>query len=532
VYVNNRKCVGCLRGSTKCLTQTRKKVKKILSFLVAMEFIHLAVIVGLLVQGGSSSDVELSGPIDVAVKLGEEARISCDASVDIRFCSFISPWGQNMNMDPTVPYEGGRITDARGTDQKSCAVRISNVEEKDNGIWKCSVTAIVDGSGKEGKGEATVTVFRAPTAIKMFVDDAETTQLSLNLPDDSTKKIKCQAEGGRPAPSFSWMIGDQKMNGEIVDEEEVKNEDGTTIAAQTLTYNAMVDHNGMELTCTVNHQGYTDDQMNNNENKKSLTLDINYKPVAPVDETLSFYDMEAGKKFDIKIAFAAKPEPTDFHWKMHDQQGEVVGAGDSADGRYHAHAITKNKVEEGSLGLNPSSNTGPAEGYYTLMLTINEVKTEDSETSNTLVVKNDLGETEYKFTLGLGKKPDPPAASASPITPDSEQEPMKSDGAPQSGPIIAIVIVAIIIIVIIVVGVIARNKGMLCFADKNDGDDGEKSAAQFEALEKGEGSPHKEEKINDGGFQNESLPETETKPDPAPVTDNEEKKSNGSHTPV
>ena len=52
---------------------------------------------------------------------------------------------------------------------------------------------------------------------------------------------------------------------------------------------------------------------------------------------------------------------------------------------------------------------GPAEGYYTLMLTINEVKTEDSETSNTLVVKNDLGETEYKFTLGLGKKPDPPA---------------------------------------------------------------------------------------------------------------------------
>ena len=90
------------------------------------------------------------------------------------------------------------------------------------------------------------------------------------------------------------MIGDQKMNGEIVDEEEMKNEDGTTIAAQTLTYNAMVDHNGMELTCTVNHQGYTDDQMNNNENKKSLTLDINYKPVAPVDETLSFYDMEAG----------------------------------------------------------------------------------------------------------------------------------------------------------------------------------------------------------------------------------------------
>ena len=87
------------------------------------------------ISGGSSSDVELSGPVDVAVKLGEEARISCDASVDIRFCTFISPWGQNMNMDPEINYEDGRITDAR-TDKKSCAVRISNVKEKDNGIWK------------------------------------------------------------------------------------------------------------------------------------------------------------------------------------------------------------------------------------------------------------------------------------------------------------------------------------------------------------------------------------------------------------
>ena len=58
-----------------------------------MEFIHLAVVFGLLVQDGSSGDVELSGPVDVVVKLGEEARISCDASVDIILCTFISPWG-------------------------------------------------------------------------------------------------------------------------------------------------------------------------------------------------------------------------------------------------------------------------------------------------------------------------------------------------------------------------------------------------------------------------------------------------------
>merc|ERR1711997_688327 len=61
-----------------------------------------------------------------------------------------------------------------------------------------------------------------------------------------------------------------------------------------------------------------------------------------------------------------------------------------------------------------------------------------------------------------------------------------------TGPVIAIVVVAIIIIVIIVIAVIARSQGMLCFADSNLGEDGKKSAAQFEALEKGDDLPEKE----------------------------------------
>ena len=53
------------------------------------------------------------------------------------------------------------------------------------------MTAIVGGSGQEGKGEATLTVLRAPTSIKMFVDDAEdVAQPSLNCTEEATRKVR------------------------------------------------------------------------------------------------------------------------------------------------------------------------------------------------------------------------------------------------------------------------------------------------------------------------------------------------------
>jgi len=75
---------------------------------------------------------------------------------------------------------------------------------------------------------------------------------------------------------------------------------------------------------------------------------------------------------------------------------------------------------------------------------------------------------------------------------------------------------------------------LLCFADKNIGDDGEKSAAQFEALEKGEASPEKEPIKESSDIKKEPEPTIENiVPNKSSTEDEkEEKKSNGSHTPV
>ena len=48
---------------------------------------------------------------------------------------------------------------------------------------------------------------------------------------------------------------------------------------------------------------------------------------------------------------------------------------------------------------------GPHAGHYTAKLTIDKVTKEDQESENVLVVQNDLGETQYKFSLGVGERP-------------------------------------------------------------------------------------------------------------------------------
>merc|ERR1712051_963492 len=145
-----------------------------------------------------------------------------------------------------------------------------------------------------------------------------------------------------------------------------------------------------------------------------------------------------GEPFEVLMSFKSHPKPTEFHWKMHDETIVLMGG-------------TLNRFTSAVL------EDGPHAGHYTAKLTIDKVTKVDQESDNVLVVQNDLGETQYKFSLGVGERP-PVEAS--------------------SGPVIAIVIVALII----VVAVVARAQGILCFADPPKEDDKEK------AVEKEEGS--------------------------------------------
>jgi len=363
---------------------------------------------------------------------------------------------------------------------------------------------------KKGEKAAIITVAKPPSDIHIEVDGETTAAVIVNYPENKERKVKCVAAGGRPAASFSWMLGGDQFTGPVEDLENQENEDGTSTQAQVLTYESQPSHNGMKLTCIVNHKGYSEEQLSNDQNKVTLDLDVQFKPV-DAEKPQTFYNLAIGKEHVVLMNFRAHPRPSELRWSMH---GEVTVAegSESIDKRFKADILTD----------------GPSDGMYTARLTIVKVQEDDAATENNLIVTNELGTTSYPFTLALGEKP-----AAAPAVSDSQE----NGGVPSpteagSGPVIAIVIVAIIIIVVIIVAVIARSQGMLCFADKNIGDDGEKSAAQFEALEKGEASPEKEPIKEPNDIKKEPEPTNENVPIKESVDEKEEKKSNGAHTPV
>merc|ERR1712117_449705 len=216
-------------------------------------------------------------------------------------------------------------------------------------------------------------------------------------------------------------------------------------------YTSQPEHNGKTLSCVVNHKGYSEEALAAGSNKASVALDVRFKPVAATQPT-NLYGMKIGEPFNVLMSFKSHPAPTEFHWKM--QDGSEVPMGGSIK------RFTAAMLED-----------GPHAGHFTAKLTINEVTKEDVDSKNVLVVQNDLGETQYEFSLGVGQRPPVEAGS---------------------GPVIAIVIVALIIVIVIVAAVVARAQGILCFADPPKEEDKEK------AVEKEEGSDTESAEAADG----------------------------------
>merc|ERR1711902_23337 len=320
---------------------------------------------------------------------------------------------------------------------------IANVEEKDNGEWKCSITTIKDGQGVTVENAVTVIVSRPPSDVHMEVDNIAVSNLVVDFCQSKSKKISCIADGARPAATFSWTLGEDRFEGRVEDKEAVRHQDGTVRQVQVLHYEADPAHNGKAISCIVDHKGFSRQDIEMNKNMATVDLDIQFQPVA-ADKPQSFYNLIVGEKKEILISFRAHPRPTQVFWTMYDKSQVMEGA-ESLNKRYTADVL----------------QDGPNDGMFTARLIVAEVMEQDAGSNNELSVTNELGTTKYPFTLSLGDRP----------------------AAAGTGPVIAIVIVAIIIIVVILVAVIARSQGLLCFADPPKSEE-----EKEKAVEKEEGS--------------------------------------------
>jgi len=425
-------------------------------FVTTMEVLQLAVICSVLfsVHG---AEVDVTGGEAVNVRPQEGADLSCTASgVNIKFCTFISPTGANFNVAKETVYDD-RISFLGEDEAKDCGIKISNVNEADNGVWKCEITAIVDGSARKGSNQVKLNVLKAPSSVSL---DDQGGSLTAVYKQDQEKKIRCTATGGQPAPTFSWTLDGEMANLQITGSDTESSGEVVT-SFQEVSYVPKPEDNDKELVCIANSQAYTDEDMKNGVNQAATKLNIEYAPTAQKEE-YDFYGLEVGQPSMIRIVFSMNPAPSNLNWMM-------------ADGTEVPQNVEYEKYSSSNAEYNEDTK------QYTAVLTILKVETEmfSEKKINTLTVENEHGEVKINFKLAAGEKP--PVDSGM-KTEDTDQ---KTDGEAGTGPVIAVVIIILVIIVVVAVFVVARSQGLLCFAvPKQSAEDDDKE----KAVEKEEGS--------------------------------------------
>jgi len=467
-----------------------------------MELLHCAILLAVIIQAQAS--VSVAGLESVEVRAGEEAMLSCTTQSDLAFCQFEDPAGETFILSSDSVYQDGRLSYHGKDPKKDCGIRIGNVKESDNGNWTCKLYIKHEGNTINVKKQAAVIVSKPPTSIHIEVDGAQKSEEVINFTESKSRKVSCVSDGARPAVKFSWMLGEDPYTGEVKDLADQTKEDGSVKQVQEVQYTAEPGHNGKRLVCSVENRGFTQEDIAQGRNQAGLQLDVQFQPVA-ADQPEIFYNVKTGETKDILMNFRAHPRPSTVIWRL-PKGVELLESAESLDKNFKAERLMD----------------GPMDGKFTAKLVIKDVTEEIAKSDMKLEVTNALGTTVYPFKLSLGEKPAPapPAVSG--------DKGSLTTTATGTGPVIAIVVVAIIIIVIIVITVIARSQGMLCFADSNLGEDGKKSTAQFEALEKGDDQPEKEliKESNNKPVVNSNEPKAET------VNEKDEKNSNGNHTPV
>ena len=146
--------------SSHAITSSVKKINKMLMLFI------------LLLSMLASNDASVTvNQTEIVVKKGEEVELVCTSSKSEALgCSFKSPAEHNYNMLRGAAYEEGRIQQ-KELNPNDCAMKITNIRQSDNGIWKCNVTAR-DSNGEYdiGTGNINLVVAIAPVEVSMKID--------------------------------------------------------------------------------------------------------------------------------------------------------------------------------------------------------------------------------------------------------------------------------------------------------------------------------------------------------------------------
>ena len=268
-------------------------------------------------------------------------------------------------------YQGGRIQQEE-LNSNDCAVKITDIQEFENGTWECSVTVKDSNDNFDiGVGHIEVIVALPPdNAYMTFENEKILENITVNLDEQKEIVTSCVAVGGSVKPEFKWYIGDEVFSESKL---ESKEKNGTIIYNSVRKFNLSMEQNEEVLKCEIVHKGYNIQQLKAGINLIETQLNLNFKA--------SFSEPEVEGN-TVKISFKCNPEPTGGQWIIED--GLIIPFGEK-NGTFQASEIFK--VD------------GKNQYEAKLNHTLNEKKTANIE------VVNDLGITlHYSFEIGAYNK--------------------------------------------------------------------------------------------------------------------------------
>ena len=338
-------------------------------------------------------------------------------------------------------YEGAsfpRVKQIANTNHQVCGIEVARAAFEDHGTWQCSAFATdEDGLSVGHSVDIEVVVAVPPQNVTLTVVGKEPLKkdsvltLRLGSIQDEMIEFRCLAIGARPAPKFKWYIGETELEeGHAADSPVVERPDGKRDYAQLLKYTPSPRDTGRNISCTVEHAGYSADE---NGKEVSVMLDLYFKPqpnatVQTVVQTTSGLRGEGDQEVIITIRFEARPRPWEGLWNMAGVDSPVLFGSVSPNGNLNAGHIVR----------------GTMEAEYEATLTIKKVHEEMRMGQNSLTVRNDEGETVYNFEIGL-------TASGSALN-----------------AIIVLNVTVLVVIMIVGITCVARFRGILCFSPDSE----------------------------------------------------------------
>ncbi|XP_045115621.1 fasciclin-3-like isoform X3 [Portunus trituberculatus] len=372
---------------------------------------------------------------EVVVNPGDPLNLECGLDGEFRHCIWMHEPDIYQVLDVySNMYPGLREPENKENNQ--CGIIVDSVNIKHHGVWTCRV--FVPGDSLSDSKKVVVTI--QPTSPLIMIDTSR-----LEVVTTEERSVVCSVEIARPAVGMKWYLGDEDITKMSENVETLTDDQGSYKSVSTLSRRFLPKDDDKTLMCSITHKTLPSGA------NASVPVAVMFKPIEK--DVTTFYQIQLGSNYEVKFNFSSNPKPHGVMWKFGDNldvaEGPLVIP--ESQGRYRTF------LEE--LGSN----------MYTAKLVIEEFTLEDSQKKYSLLVGNDIGETEYQIRLSVHEPPKDGVSETSNHAKIPPTELSVSDIETESnnlsgGAIAGIIIVVAVVVVAIGAAGYARYRQMFCFA--------------------------------------------------------------------